>query len=182
MRKYVLIAALLASTAAWAGDYASFDFSRKDKQNSGQVNDVYGLNVGHKFDGGFAIEGRMEDEVVNTPKHEGLVQVKGIYDLGTWSGVTPYAALGTGYKSKSTTNFNFYVAEVGAKADLGPVNVKYAYRQRDAYDTGNSYNTHENSLTVGYNLTKQDSISIKYAQERGDSDYNTWGVGYTRRF
>jgi hypothetical protein len=181
LKKLFLMAALVAGTA-FAGDYATVDYSVKDKQNSDQQNQVYGLNVGHKFDGGFALEGRMENEVVNTPKHEGLLQVKGTYDIATVAGITPYAALGTGYKSKSTTNFNFYVAEVGARTSIGPVGVKYAYRLRDAYQTGNDYRTKEHSITGGLALDKSNSIFVKYARERGDSDYNTWGIGLTHAF
>ena len=81
-----------------------------------------------------------------------------------------------------TDNFNFYVAEVGAKAGVGPVSVKYAYRLRDAYGDGHSYHTTEHSLTGGYALDKANTVFVKYAKERGDSDYNTWGVGLTHAF
>ena len=183
MKKFILIAALLASTASWAGEYASIDFNNKDKQSSDQVNRVIGLNVGTALDNGFRVEGRLENEMVETPtKHEGLVQIKAQQDLGTFANITPYVGVGTGYKSKADDNFNFYVAEAGARTAFGPVGVQYGYRWRDAYTSGHSYGTHENSLTISYALDKSNTVFVRGAVERGDSDYNTVGLGFKHAF
>lgn len=183
MKKFILIASMLLANVAFAGDYATLDYSLKDKQASSQENHVLGLNVGRKYESGFAAEVRMEDENVRTPtKHEGLIQIKANQDITTIVGVTPFVGLGTGWKSKSDDNFNFYVAEVGAKTTVAGVSVKYAYRLRDAYGSGHDYHTTEHSLTSGFALDKSNSVFVKYARERGDSDYNTWGVGLTHAF
>ena len=83
--KKLLVATLLASLTGLAladvsatGVSASLTYDEKDKQNSTQVNYVYGLNVGIKLGNGWSTEARMEDERVETgsaQKQEGLAQV-----------------------------------------------------------------------------------------------------------
>ena len=130
----------------------------------------------------------MEDEKVDkgdgTQKQEGLLQVKGIYDINTGTPFTPYGAVAVGQKNKATVDFPFWVGEVGVKAAFGPVGVRYGWRQRTAFDNNstNSYDTRENTIAATYALTKVDTIGVRYAQERGTSDYNTKGVFYTRSF
>ena len=190
MKKLIVLAAMLIAGAAQAeGVYAGLTFDQKDKQNSTQTNYVYGLNVGQKFSNGVGVEARMEDERVEpgagaTQKQESLAQVKFSYDISTGTAITPYAAVALGHKNKSTVDFNFWVAEVGAKVKLGDFGARYGYRQRTAWDNNstNSYDTNEHTVALGYNLTKHDNISVAYKQERGTSDYNTKGIYYTRSF
>ena len=190
MKKFIVLAALLAAGAAQAdSNYASLTYDQKDKQNSSQVNHVYGLNVGQKFSNGVGIEVRMEDEKVvpggtAAQKQESLLQAKVSYDISTGTLVTPYVAAAVGQKNKSTSDFSFWVGEVGAKVKLNDTfGLRYGYRQRTAFDTSaNSYNTTEHTIALGINLTKHDNITVAYKQERGTSDYNTTGVYYTRSF
>ena len=191
MKKIFAIAILLAAGLAQAeGNYASLTFDQKDKQASTQMNYVYGLNVGQKFADGWALEARMEDERVEpgagaTQKQESLAQIKGSHDWATGTIFTPYAAIAFGHKNKSTIDFNFWLAEVGAKVKLNDtVGLRYGYRQRTAFDnnTTNSYDTTEQTVALGLNLTKKDNISIAYKEERGTSNYNTTGLYYTRNF
>jgi RNase H-fold protein (predicted Holliday junction resolvase) len=193
MKKLVL-ATLLASlvgVASAAGPYASITYDEKDKQNSTQMNYVYGLNVGQKFDNGFTVEVRMEDERVETgtaQKQESLAQVKVSYDIATGTAFTPYVAGAVGHKNKATIDFNIWVAEAGVKAKFGDFGVRYGYRRRADWDNSstNAYNTDEQTVALGYNLTKNDNISIAVKQERRNdsvsSEYNTKGIYYTRSF
>jgi long-subunit fatty acid transport protein len=194
MKKLIVLAALLAAGFAQAeGNYASLTYDQKDKQNSDQVNYVYGLNVGQKFSNGVAVELRMEDERVEpgsgaTQKQESLAQAKVSYDIATGTAFTPYVAGALGHKNKSTLDFNFWLAEVGVKAKMGDFNARYGFRRRTAFDnnTTNAYDTNEQTVALGYNITKQDNISIAYKQERRNdsvsSEYNTKGIYYTRSF
>ena len=191
MKKLIVLAALLAASVAQAeGTYASLSYDYKDKQNTTQLNHVLGLTIGQKLGNGFAVEGRMENEKVDpgagaTQKQEGLVQVKGIYDISTGTMFTPFAALAIGNKNKSTVDFPYWVGEVGVKAKINDTfGVRYGWRQRTAFDnnTTNSYDTRENSIALTAALTKNDTVGLRYAQERGTSDYNTSGVFYTRSF
>lgn len=187
----VAVATFLIAGSAMAGDnYASATFDKKDKQDSTQVNYVYGLNIGQKFGDGWAAEVRMEDEKVDpgaaaVQKQEGLVQLKVSKDFANFGLVTPYVAGAIGQKNKSTVDFSYYVAEVGAKVKLSDsIGVRYGWRQRVAFDDNatNSYNTRENTLALAYSPTKHDTVSVAVKQERGTSNYNTTGLYYTRGF
>ena len=194
MKKFLVLAAVLAAGVAQAeGVYSSLTFDQKEKQDSTQVNYVYGLNVGQKFSNGLTVEARMEDERVEpgsgaTQKQESLAQAKLSYDIATGTAFTPYVAAALGHKNKSTVDFNFWVAEAGVKAKMGDFGARYGVRRRAAFDnnTTNAYDTTEQTVAVGYNLTKQDNISIAYKQERRNdsvsSEYNTKGIYYTRSF
>ena len=191
MKKLVLATIIAVCGIAQAeGTYGSFTYDRKDKQASDQVNHVYGLNIGQKLGDGLSAEVRMENERVEpgagaTQKQEGLLQAKVSKDFATGTLVTPYVAGAVGHKNKSTLDFNFWVAEVGAKVKVtDAINVRYGYRQRTAFDnsTTNSYDTNEHTVAVGYSLTKQDAVTLAVKRERGTSDYNTTGLYYTRSF
>jgi len=189
--KKIVLATLLATVFGIAqaeGIYASVTYDKKEKVNSTQVNNVYGLNVGQKFAGGLSVEARMEDERVETypgQKQEGLYQLKASQDLTKLGMVTPYAAVAVGVKNKSTIDFPFWVAEAGAKVKLNDtLSVRYGYRLRTAFDnnTTNAYSTHENTLALGVALSKQDTVTLATKKERGTSNYNTTGLYYTRSF
>ena len=191
--KKVVLATILASVfgmASAAGPYASLTYDEKVKQNASQTNYVYGLNVGQKFDNGFTVEARMEDERVESTsqKQESLAQAKVSYDISTGTAFTPYVAAALGHKNKSTIDFNFWLAEVGVKAKMGDFGVRYGFRRRTAWDnnTTNAYDTNEQTVALSYNLTKQDALSVAYKQERRNdsvsSEYNTKGIYYTRSF
>ena len=197
MSKFLL--ALLAasvlslSLSAFADESTSVSgtFDIKDKQHSPLNHEVFGLNVGHNFGNTWSVEGRMEDERVvgNAGSHEGLVQVKVNKDIGTWFGVTPYAGVAVGEKSKSTTNFAYYVGEIGAKYLVIPgltLNVQERLRTpfNENFDghTGYNYKTWETQIGAKYAINKNNIVGVKYAVERGDSTYNTTGVSYTYKF
>ena len=102
--------------------------------------------------------------------------------------VLSYVAAAVGHKNKSTIDFNFWVAEAGVKAKMGDFGVRYGYRRRTAFDnsTTNAYDTDEQTVALGYNITKNDNISVAWKQERRNdsvsSEYNTKGIYYTRSF
>jgi len=191
--KKVVLATILASVfgmASATGPYVGITYDVKDKQNADQTNYVYGLNVGQKFDNGFTVEARMEDERVESTsqKQEGLAQVKVSYDIATGTMFTPYVAGAVGHKNKATIDFNIWVAEAGVKAKMGDFGVRYGYRRRSdwAESDTNAYNTDEQTIALGYNITKNDNISVAYKLERRNdsvsSEYNTKGIYYTRSF
>ena len=193
MKKLVL-ATVLASVfgiASAAGPYASLTYDEKDKVNSVEKHYVYGLNVGQKFDNGVTVEARMEDERVETgtaQKQESLGQGKVSYDITTGTPFTPYVGVALGHKNKATIDFDFWIAEAGVKAKFGDFGVKYNFRRRTAFDnnTTNAYDTNEQTVAFGYNITKQDNLSVAWKQERANdsvsSEYNTKGIYYTRSF
>jgi len=192
MKKFllaVLLAVASVSAFADAGNYASAGIDFKDKQDSTNNHTVYGLTVGHDFGNTWKVEARMEDETVNGGAHEGLVQLKVNKDIGTWYGVTPYAGVAVGEKDKSTTNFIYYLGEVGAKYTVLPGLTAFVQeRLRTPFNenldghTGYGYKTWETSVGAKYAINKSNAVGLRFAVERGDSAYNTVGVNYTYSF
>jgi len=191
-------AVALISGTALASDYVGVDFSRKDRANVTEYHNVLGMTYGHFITAGqfknVTLEGRMEDEMVSKPsKKEGLVQVKASYAPEfNFYGVRPYFGGGVGYKSKTTLNFPYYTAELGAKYTVpyfdNRLDLKAATRLRSPFGVNSFregdelYRTIETSAGAAYKLDKQNSVSLKAAVEHGDSHYHTLNVGYAHSF
>lgn len=90
----------------------------------------------------------------------------------------------TGMKAVSTKqDFGYYSVEPGINAKLGNFTARVAYRYRDAYDSSvNADTSNTMRYSVGYNVTKQDRISVGYDRVRGDGANNSTTVSYTRSF
>lgn len=92
--------------------------------------------------------------------------------------------LATGMKSVSAKqDFGYYSVEPGINAKLGDFTARVAYRFRTAYDaTANADTSNTMRYAVGYNVTKQDRVSVGYDALRGDGANNSTTVSYTRSF
>jgi hypothetical protein len=186
-----LLVAMLGISSAYAGEYSYVTptFDAKDKVDSTSNHEVFGLNVGHNYGNGWNVEALMENERVNGGAHEGLMQLKVDKDIGTWYGVTPYAGVAVGMKDKSTSDFFYYVGEVGAKYKITPrLSAFVQERLRTPFNenldghTGYGYKTWETSIGAKYAITPTQAVGVRYAVERGDSSYDTVGVNYTYSF
>ena len=193
MNKFItsIIACLAFVNLAVAADYAGVDYQDKEKVGVAEQHDVFGAYVGHKFSNtGYSVEGRLEEEIVHDPsKHEGLVQVKGTYNVpAAVLDLHPYVSATVGYKSKATSNFDFYVLETGLKyTSLPNVELRYGLRLRTPFNEssvgeGSHYRTVENSINAVYKLDGHNGVTLKYAREHGDSNYHTYGIGLVHSF
>jgi hypothetical protein len=90
----------------------------------------------------------------------------------------------TGMKAVSTKqDFGYYSVEPGINAKLGDFTARVAYRFRTAYDSNvNADTSNTMRYAVGYNITKQDKVTVGYDALRGDGANNTTTVSYTRSF
>ena len=90
----------------------------------------------------------------------------------------------TGMKSVSSKqDFGYYSVEPGINAKLGDFTARVAYRFRTAYDsTANADTSNTMRYALGYNLTKQDRVTVGYDTLRGDGANNSTTVAYTRSF
>jgi hypothetical protein len=194
IKAFVVVSSLVFGSAHAAT--ASIDYAEKNKVASPQLNTVIGLSVADKvtvLNQGVTTELRVEDELVqgiSPKKHEGLVQLKGSTDLYKFTTVVPvtfYGAGAVGLKSKVDNSFKYYVAAVGVKTTVAGVGLDLASRIRSPFNeghngTGSKYRTVENSLTASYAVTKDYTVGVKFARERGDSNYDTTGVSIKRSF
>lgn len=90
----------------------------------------------------------------------------------------------TGIKVKSgVQSFGYYSVEPGVSVALpAGFSASYGYRYRDAYEVSNADRTTTNRYTVSYNITKNDKVSLRRDDVRGDGANTATGLIYTRSF
>ena len=201
--KSILVAAvMMVSTTVFAADdgwYGKASFDQKDKLNSktNEFHNVTSLTVGKRLGDGWSIEALVEEELVKNGSSgnadEGLYQLRLNKSFNTGTMFTPYVGVAYGEKNKATISFPIYRYDVGMNTALGEkIVVTLNWRHRQAVDDKLSsgaltkYDTNESRIGIGYKLTKVDTITVSYAQERRDdklsSEYNTTAISYTRSF
>jgi hypothetical protein len=184
-----LVSSVALTGSALAAEYVGVDYQSKQRSGLDEQHDVFGVTVGSTLGSRLFVEGRMEEEIVHDPsKHEGLVQGKLGWNVLTWHGLTPYVAGAVGYKSKATTNFDYYVVEGGVKYPLfANVDLSAATRLRTPFGESSvggadAYRTVENSVGAKFKLDSKNAVTARYAYEHGDREYHTWGVGFVHAF
>ena len=90
-----------------------------------------------------------------------------------------------GESIKSTTHFSYYAVDAGVKFPLfagftGDVGGRY--RNAIDSDVNSTYETRRVHATVGYALTKQDSVAVRFSRSYGDEEKDAWRLSYTRSF
>ena len=111
------------------------------------------------------------------------------YELGVSGGfsinpaVTTDLRVATGMKAKSgSQDFSYYSVEPGINAKYGNVTARVAYRYRDAFNEVNADRSNTMRYSVGYNVTKQDKVTLGWDNVSGDGANKTTTVAYTRSF
>ena len=155
------------------------------------------MTVGKRLGDGWSIEALLEEELVKNGSSgqadEGLYQLRLNKSFATGTMFTPYAGVAVGEKNKATIGFPIYRYDVGVNTALGErIIVTLNWRHRQAFDdklssgVATKYNTDETRIGLGYKLTKVDTITVSYAQERRadsvSSEYNTTAIAYSRSF
>lgn len=181
MKKLLAIALLGLSGLANAGSFL-VETSQVDgitRANSTgylvQVSEGISKNVDASFqmlvtqtDGTNSVSSRYEFGL--TPKHN--------LGFGTF-----YTKVALGQKLSSTGNKDYYGIEPGVIIPFADRwNVRFGYRMRDGYSGSTGEHTNTARLGVGYDLTKVDSINLRYDRQRGDTEQNSWNLAYIRRF
>ena len=59
---------------------------------------------------------------------------------------------------------------------------RIGYRYRAAFDSGIADTTRTARVGVTYALTKKDAFTLRYDQQRGNSEQNSVNFAYTRSF
>ena len=88
-----------------------------------------------------------------------------------------------GERVTSSTHFSHYAVDAGVKFPLvagltGDVGGRY----RNAFETTNNYQTTRVHAAVGYDLTKQDKVAVRWSRSYGDEEKDAWRLQYTRSF
>lgn len=184
--KKIVLATILASVfgIASAGGYTSLEYTNENNRVTGANNIKQGLVVGTKVgDTDYSL--KMENsqtEFGNGSISQGLeVRVK--QSFGDKGGIRPYVGVRLGEKVTSSTHFGHYAFDAGVKVPLGAgFTGDVGARYRNAFDTVNAYETRRAHLAVGYELTKQDSIAVRWSRSWGDEEKDGVRLQYTRSF
>jgi hypothetical protein len=96
-----------------------------------------------------------------------------------------YTRAAIGEKFTNTSNFSYYSVEPGVTAPIGSTGLtaRVGYRFRNAFDpSANADTTRTWRAGLSYDLTKKDTIGVRYDRVRGDSNADGIAVNYTRSF
>ena len=179
--KAIAAALLVAatSTAMAAGGYTSLEYYDEHNRATGADNIKEALVVGTK-DGATDYSLKMENSQTafgSGSISQGLeIRVKQSFD-GFYIGGR------LGEKVTSSTNFSHYAIDAGYKFPLGAgFTADVGGRYRNAFDTANNFETTRAHVAVGYALTKQDSVAVRWSRTWGDEEKDAVRLQYTRSF
>jgi hypothetical protein len=178
--KKILVAAVMAfAGSAFAGGYASLEYSNETNRSTDVDNIKEALVVGNK-DGAMDYSLKMENsqtEFGSGSISQGIeIRIKRTFDMF-------YLGGRLGEKVSSSTHFSHYAIDAGVKIPLGAgFTGDVGARYRDAFDTSNNYTTQRAHAAVGYALTKQDAVAVRWSRTWGDEEKDAWRLQYTRSF
>ena len=168
-----------ATSTAFAGGYAAYEYSEETNRATDAENIKNAVVVGVK-DG--ATDYSLKTETSQTGLGNGSIgsglEVRVKQSIGAF-----YIGGRLGEKISSSTHFSHYAVDAGVKFPLfagltGDVGVRY----RNAFETANNYETTRAHVAVGYALTKQDAVAVRWSRTWGDEEKDAWRLSYTRSF
>ena len=180
MKKLSLfLATLVIGTSAMAQGYGSLEYSDETKRSTGVSNIKEGVVLGTKV-GSTDYSIKMENSQTSLGSGsitQGL-EVRVRQSIGAF-----YVGGRLGERISSSTHFSHYAVDAGVKFPLvagltGDVGARY----RNAFDTTNAYQTTRVHTAVGYDLTKQDKVAVRWSRSYGDEEKDAWRLSYTRSF
>ncbi|MFY8212588.1 MAG: hypothetical protein ACOVLB_07995 [Candidatus Nanopelagicus sp.] len=188
--KLVAVAAMLVAGAAQAGGYTSLELSSEEKRATGDDSTKYGVVVGVKVDGGMDYSLKVDTsqtEIGNGSISNGveLRAKKTLAGISAYD-IKPYIGVRVGQKIQSDDNFSHYAVDYGIKFPIigDIVFLDLGGRHRNAFDTANVMRSNRAHALVSWNLTKQDTVGVRYSQAYGDTgeEKNAIRLSYTRSF
>jgi len=175
----LFLATLVIGTSAMAQGYGSLEYSDETNRSTSASNIKEAIVVGTKS-GGMDYSIKMENSQTSFGSgsiSQGL-EVRAKKSFGAF-----YLGGRLGEKVSSSTHFSHYAVDAGVKFPLvagftGDVGARY----RNAFDTANDYQTTRVHTAVGYALTKQDAVAVRWSRSYGDEEKDAWRLQYTRSF
>ena len=180
----VTFTSLLIAGSAFAGGYASLEYYDETNRATDATNIKEAIVIGNKVgDTDYSL--KMENsqtEFGNGSITQGL-EVRVRQSFGDKGGIRPYLGVRLGEKVSSSTHFSHYAIDAGVKIPLGNgFTGDVGGRYRDAFDTSNNYTTQRAHLAIGYELTKQDAVAVRWSRSWGDEEKDAVRLQYTRSF
>jgi hypothetical protein len=183
--KILALAALLTISGYAAAQSVTVGYANRTLDAGGHEN-VTGLSVKTASyralvgDVGVSATQNASTNVLTTRSEIGVT-----YGLGLPLGLKGEARLATGWKAKSgSAATTYYVVEPSVTAKVGstPLSVKLGYRLREAYDNSVADTSRTTRLSVGYDLTTKDKVSLGRDWQNGVGAGIQTSLQYTRAF
>ena len=181
--KAIAAALLVAATGtAFATGYATYEYSQEENRATSADNIANAVVVGIKAAEGW--DYGLKTSTSQTALGSGTIS-SGLEVRAKKSFVAFYLGGRLGESIKSTTHFSYYAVDAGVKFPLvagftGDVGGRY--RNAIDSDVNSTYETRRVHATVGYALTKKDSVAVRFSRSYGDEEKDAWRLSYTRSF
>ena len=174
------LAALLVTGSALANGYATYEYSEEENRVTSANNIVNAVVVGFKAAEGwdYSLKTNTSQTALGSGSISSGLEVRARKSMGMF-----YLGGRLGERITSSTHFSTYAIDAGVKFPLaagftGDVGGRY----RNAFESGKAYETQRVHATVGYALTKQDSVAVRFSRSYGDEEKDAWRLSYTRSF
>lgn len=184
MKKFIVLAMMAMSSAAFAGGFGAVEYSSRDgvdgTADARATKVTMGTDLNQTFKADFSLRQKTDtdNDLGDTRLEAGLTGT-----VPVANGLSAYGRLGMGEKFKSSTNYTYYSVEPGVKYAVTPeLSVKAGYRYRAAMDSVNADTTRAWRVGAEYALTKNYFVGLGYDQVRGDSNYNATNVSVGFKF
>ena len=177
-----IAAALLvaANSTAFATGYATYEYSEEENRATDATNIANAVVVGVKAAEGwdYSLKANTSQTALGSGSISSGLEVRARKSMGAF-----YLGGRLGERITSSTHFSTYAIDAGVKFPLaagftGDVGGRY----RNAFESGKAYETQRVHATVGYALTKQDSVAVRFSRSYGDEEKDAWRLSYTRSF
>lgn len=184
------VAVLLVAGSAQAGGYTSLELSNEEKRTTGDTNIKYGVVVGVKVNGGMDYSFKVDTsqtEIGNGSISNGVeLRAKKTFAGISAYDIKPYIGVRLGQKIKADDSFSHYAVDYGIKFPIisNIVYLDLGGRYRNAFHTVNESQSDRAHALVSWNLSKQDTVGVRYSQAYGDSgeEKNAIRLSYSRSF
>ena len=180
MKKVSLFLATLAiSASAMAQGYASLEYYDETNRATDAKNIKEAIVVGSKVGStDYSLKLENSQTAFGSGSLSQGMEVRVKQSFGAF-----YLGGRLGEKVSSTTHFSHYAVDAGVKVPLvagftGDVGTRY----RNAFETANKFETTRIHATVGYDLTKQDKVAVRWSRTYRDEEKDAWRLQYTRSF
>lgn len=182
--KFLTVAFLFSAGVSFAGGYASLEYYDESNRLTGVENIKEALVVGNKVgDTDYSLKMENSQTEFGSGSITQGLEVRVKQSFGDKGGIRPYLGVRLGEKVSSSTNFSHYAFDAGVKIPLGAgFTGDIGARYRDAFDTTNNYTTQRAHVAIGYELTKQDAVAVRWSRSWGDEEKDAVRLQYTRSF
>jgi hypothetical protein len=183
--KMLALASLIAASSIASAQSVTVGFAQKDL-DSGAKEHQNSISVKTKAYGSFTGDvGIFATQNDNTNTLSNRYELGATYTQPLTSSLSADVRVAQGWKAKSGSEVTtYYVIEpsVTAKITGTPLSVKAGYRVRNAWESNVADNSTTSRLSLGYNLTAKDRISLGRDWQRGDGANTQTSLQYTRAF